>query len=148
MRKFYDNAVCQVGVFREIRLDKGSEFNAEVMAHLATMLGFQQRFSAGYSSFCQHKAEKLVQNISNAIRCMIQEKGSIWTSFLQSMVFVLNTAMLDANIYLSPFLLQYGQLPRFPCEASLQPHLEECESWKEHIPLQHENFKQVHEIMR
>ena len=87
-------------------------------------------------------------NVTNAIRCMVREKGSAWVSFLQSTVFALNAAPLNADTLLSPYLLQYGRLPRFPCEATFQPHIEECETREQHLRLQHETFQQVHNVMK
>jgi hypothetical protein len=120
--KMYNEVILKHGSFRVLRSDAGGEFLGNVMAALMQLMGVTHRFSSGYTSLAQGKIERTLQTLANGLRTMVQGRKSRWADFVQSTVFAFNTLPLGDSD-LTPFLLLYGRLPRFP--TAMPPDLPE-----------------------
>jgi hypothetical protein len=80
-------------------------------------MGVCHDFSAGYTSIAQGRIERLLQTLASALRSMVQKRKSRWADYVQSVVFAYNNLPIG-DTDLTPFLLLYGRMPRFPTDLS------------------------------
>ena len=151
-REMMNRIFFVTGVFSLMKSDCAREFTGLVMTHLAELTQTTHVYSVGYTSIAQSRVERMNGVVVNALRCMVQKQADKWADHLNAALFGVNASPISNQMWLSPFVLDKGRLPKFPDEDHVYREIEACGYDNVAITEQHELMKQsfdmMHEIVK
>ncbi|MES9904353.1 MAG: integrase [Sedimenticola sp.] len=108
------------GVCDTLISDQGSEFTAQLTREVCKMLDVPQQFTPAFVHHCLGACERIHATLATRMTPYMDTLCRNWEQVLPSVTFAINSAV-NSGLGYSPFELLFGQRPKFPLVALLQP---------------------------
>ena len=106
------------GVPLEIITDRGPQFTGHFTQTLCQLIGTKSRLSTAFHPESDGQTERMNRILEDALRHFVSPTQTNWDEFLTPLEFAVNSAW-QASTNESPFVLNYGKLPRTPASMQL-----------------------------
>lgn len=108
-KAIFENLVLVYGPVREIRTDKGTEYNNEIMTELCKLLKIEHKTSTSYHHESVGSIERNHRTLNEYIRSYIKDMSN-WNEYLSYFTFCYNTTQNSVfNHDYSPYELVFGR---------------------------------------
>ncbi len=115
---FTEGIICRYGTPESILTDLGTSFTAKMFQEVCAFLRIDQLHSIAYQHSTNGVVERMQQTIQNVIGTYVERTGRDWSSFVQTTLLALRTAV-HAGTNATSFYLLYGYDCRLPYQAIL-----------------------------
>ncbi|CAD6186093.1 unnamed protein product [Caenorhabditis auriculariae] len=116
-RAFTENLVLKHGPPSMIISDNGTQFVSNSFKNLLKKWKIQHQTTAPYHKTSNGQVERVHRNLEEALASFVNNFQSDWDSYLQAVVFALNT-LPGASTKLAPFHVLFGREPRLPEDST------------------------------
>lgn len=116
-RALVNNFILQHGVPREIATDRGTEFMADTMKEVCTLLKIKKINSTAYHHQSIGALENSHKSLSAFLRIQCEQRPETWSTWLPFWCFAYNTSV-NSSTKFTPFELVYGKKCHLPSNLS------------------------------
>ncbi|CAD6197052.1 unnamed protein product [Caenorhabditis auriculariae] len=116
-RAFTENLVLKHGPPSMIISDNGTQFVSNSFKNLLKKWKIQHQTTAPYHKTSNGQVERVHRTLEEALASFVNNFQSDWDSYLQAVVFALNT-LPGASTKLAPFHVLFGREPRLPEDST------------------------------
>lgn len=111
-KSIFEKFILIQGPMREIRTDKGTEFDSNLMNELCKLLGITHKISTAYRHETVGTAERCHRVYNEYLRSYLEEKSQNWDNYLDYFAFNYNISKNSTTDYkYSPYEIVYKKKP-------------------------------------
>ena len=132
IQQFYQNVICSFGTVHRIVSDNGPSLVSKDFQEFCDHFNIEHQFNTALHPQSSGTIERANRTILNILRTIISEDQLSWDLCLKSIQSQINSTPAYATGH-SPFLLQYGRIPRQPWNKELSDPFENCLQVRQHF---------------
>ncbi|KHJ98185.1 integrase core domain protein, partial [Oesophagostomum dentatum] len=123
-----NDVVCKFGVPEQLVSDRGSNYTSELFREVSEILGTKHTLTTAYHHQANGQVERYVKTVVDSLVSFTQNSRENWSSFLQLIVFAMNTSRNESTRE-TAFFLMFGRDPQLISDTVLHFPRKMCRVW-------------------